>query len=166
MFVLTCLVTEREVRRGINNASQSRDHCLAYIRHIENVNMSSFKSAQFFIDMVKTASRIEIDSEASSLLYDLREVLLPSRLPETNITHFSIEWVGNQGLDYNSHAAYLHQFGETFYNQVTVLITSSNVLIVARYILSANCSLQQSFCVIYLSYSIIFMNAYLKKQLT
>lgn len=80
--------------------------------------MTAVKSAQLFIDMLQTTSRVDIDYEAGALLYELRQVLLPSRLPESNVTHFNIDWVGNEGLEYNSHSQYLQQFSETFYQQV------------------------------------------------
>jgi len=116
--ILVLAVTEREVRHGIVNKIQSRDHCLAYVRNINNVNTAAVKSAPLFIDMLKTASRIEIDNEARTLLHELSDVLLPSRLAESNITHFDIDWETDEGLDFNTHADYLRQFSETFYEQV------------------------------------------------
>lgn len=79
--------------------------------------MAASKSVQLFVDMFM-ASRLEIDNEANTLMHELRENLLPSRFADTNISRFSVDWVGLDGLDRNSHAEYLSQFTDLFYKQV------------------------------------------------
>jgi len=113
--LLYCIVvTEREVRRGIINAKDTQKHCLAYIRNIENINVSSVKFARNFIDMIGR----DVDEEAESLLSILRDELLPTRLADSNIVHFTVEWSREVGLDVDTHRDYLRQFCEIFYRLV------------------------------------------------
>ena len=129
-------VTEREVRRGIQTVSQSRDHCVAYVRHIENMNLSASKSAQLFVDVAPASSaggRLEVDPEAGRLLYKLREVLLPSRLASSNIRHFDIETIDDEGIDLIRHGSYLNDFSECFYRQVRIYTVILSMNAAGRY---------------------------------
>ena len=40
-----------------------------------------------------------VDTEAQELLGKLRDMRLCAKLPESNITRFSIPWIGKEGLD-------------------------------------------------------------------
>ena len=108
-------VTEREVRHGIIDAKNTKDHCLAYIRDIDNMNLTALRFARNFIDMTGR----EVDKEAVKLLSVLRDEILPTKLPDYNIARFKIEWTGKEGLDRESHKEYLRDFCEHFYASVT-----------------------------------------------
>lgn len=62
-------MTEREVRRGIVNAKDTTEHCLGYIRNIEDINLSAVRYARNFIDMLGR----DVDEEAQTLLSTLRD---------------------------------------------------------------------------------------------
>ena len=108
-------MTEREVRHGIINARGTKDHCLAYIREIENINLTALRFCRNFIDM---AGR-DVDQKAVELLSILRDEILPTKLPEYNIARFKVEWSGKEGIDQESHKEYLRDFCEHFYSSVT-----------------------------------------------
>lgn len=73
-------VTEREVINGILNVSNTKNHCLAYVRHINNINLQNVKKASLFLDIINR----QIDAEASRLLADLRDERLTSKIETTN----------------------------------------------------------------------------------
>lgn len=103
-------MTEREVRRGVIDAKDTDKHCLAYVRNIRNMDLTAANSIRNFVDMTGQ----EVDSEAEHLLSVLRDDVLPSRLAETNVARFTVDWSGDQGLDVQTHAEYLRQFCEVF----------------------------------------------------
>ena len=108
-------MTEREVRHGIIDAKGTKDHCLAYIRDIENINLTALRFCRNFIDM----SGRDVDQEAVKLLSILRDDILPTKLPEYNFARFKVEWSGKEGIDLDSHKEYLRDFCEHFYTSVT-----------------------------------------------
>lgn len=73
-------MTEREVINGILNVSNTRNHCLAYIRQINAVDMTNLKEVSKFID---TLGRT-VDIEAQKLLTDLRDVRLLAKIEQSN----------------------------------------------------------------------------------
>lgn len=74
-------VTEREVINGILNVKNTKNHCLAYVRYINNINLQNLKKASNFVDILNRS----LDAEASKLLADLRDVRLPNKIETTNI---------------------------------------------------------------------------------
>lgn len=103
------------MRHGIINAKNTKDHCLAYLRDIENINLSALRFCRNFIDMVGR----DVDQEAAKLLSILRDEILPTKLPEHNIARFKVEWAGKEGIDSESHKEYLRDFCEHFYASIT-----------------------------------------------
>lgn len=79
-FLHEHLVTEREVINGILNVSNTRNHCLAYVRQINAVDMTNLREVSKFID---TLGRT-VDIEAQKLLTDLRDVRLPAKIEASN----------------------------------------------------------------------------------
>lgn len=77
----TISVTEREVINGILNVKNTKNHCLAYVRYINNINLQNLKKASNFVDILNRS----LDAEASKLLADLRDVRLPEKIETTNI---------------------------------------------------------------------------------
>lgn len=45
-------VTEREVINGILSVKNTKNHCLAYIRYINNINLQNLKKASLFVDII------------------------------------------------------------------------------------------------------------------
>ncbi|CAL4190550.1 unnamed protein product, partial [Meganyctiphanes norvegica] len=81
-------VTEREVINGILNVKNTRNHTLALVRYINNINLQNLRRASAFIDIVNR----QIDAEAMKLLSDLRDKRLPARIESTNY-HKLVIWI-------------------------------------------------------------------------
>ncbi|KAK7576572.1 hypothetical protein V9T40_012858 [Parthenolecanium corni] len=111
-------VTEREVINGILNVSNTKNHCLAYVRHINNINLQNVKKASLFLDIINR----QIDAEASRLLADLRDERLTSKIETTNYQRYVVEWIGREGLDPDTHGEYLQNFITHFYKNITKLV--------------------------------------------
>lgn len=74
-------MTEREVINGVLDVKNTKNHCLAYVRYINNINLQNLKKASNFVDILNRS----LDNEASKLLADLRDVRLPNKIETTNI---------------------------------------------------------------------------------
>lgn len=111
-------MTEREVIDGVLKAQNTRDHCLGYMRYINNINLNNLRSAGKFVDLVNG----QIDAEATKLLANLRDERVPGKLESTNIARFGIDWIGREGMNSESHADYLAQFCDHFYKSITALV--------------------------------------------
>ncbi|KAL4712468.1 hypothetical protein ACJJTC_007484 [Scirpophaga incertulas] len=111
-------VTEREVINGILNVKNTKNHCLAYVRYINNINLQNLKKASNFVDILNRS----LDSEASKLLADLRDVRLPEKIETTNIQKYTVEWIGRDGLDNETHGEYLNHFIAHFYKNIIKLV--------------------------------------------
>lgn len=79
-IVIQFIVTEREVINGILNVKNTKNHCLAYVRYINNINLQNLKKASNFLDIVNRS----IDTEASRLLGNLRDERLVQKIETTN----------------------------------------------------------------------------------
>ena len=99
-------VTEDEIVEGITLNERRRDRCLAFIRHINNINLQHPKAWRF-IDM--TADK-QLDTEAQQLMTSLREETIPQLLPAENILRFEADWSDDGGINERDHAEYLQQF--------------------------------------------------------
>ncbi|KAG7296838.1 hypothetical protein JYU34_019694 [Plutella xylostella] len=111
-------VTEREVINGVLNVKNTKNHCLAYVRYINNINLQNLKKASNFVDILNRS----LDAEASKLLADLRDVRLPEKIETTNIQKYTVEWIGREGLDTESHGEYLNHFIAHFYKNIIKLV--------------------------------------------
>lgn len=77
-------VTEREVINGILNVKNTKNHTLAYLRYINNINLQNLKKASLYVDILNRS----LDAEASKLLANLRDERVPARIETTNIQRF------------------------------------------------------------------------------
>lgn len=75
------LVTEREVINGVLNVKNTKNHCLAYVRYINNINLQNLKKASLFVDVINRS----LDTESSKLLGNLRDVRLPDKIESSNM---------------------------------------------------------------------------------
>lgn len=80
-FHLLTSVTEREVINGILNVKNTKNHCLAYVRYINNINLQNLKKASLFVDIINRS----LDAEATKLLTNLRDERLPDKIETNNI---------------------------------------------------------------------------------
>ena len=78
------LVTEREVIRGMLTVKNTKNHCLAYVRYINNINLQNLRRAGLFIDIANRA----VDTEAVKLLANLRDERLPAKIEISNLQRF------------------------------------------------------------------------------
>ncbi|XP_073979529.1 NACHT and WD repeat domain-containing protein 2 isoform X2 [Rhodnius prolixus] len=111
-------VTEREVINGILNVKNTKNHCLAYVRIINNINLQNLKKASLFLDIINRS----LDSEASRLLANLRDERLTDKIEQSNYQKYTVEWIGREGLDNETHEEYLNHFIAHFYKNITKLV--------------------------------------------
>ncbi|XP_026300938.1 NACHT and WD repeat domain-containing protein 2 isoform X2 [Apis mellifera] len=111
-------VTEREVINGILNVKNTKNHCLAYIRYINNINLQNLRKASLFLDIVNRG----LDNEASKLLANLRDERLPQKIETINLQRYTVEWIGREGLDPETHSEYLQHFITHFYRNIIKLV--------------------------------------------
>ncbi|XP_008551438.1 NACHT and WD repeat domain-containing protein 2 [Microplitis demolitor] len=111
-------VTEREVINGILNVKNTKNHCLAYVRYINNINLQNLRKAGLFIDILNRS----LDNEASKLLADLRDERLPNKIESCNLQRYTVEWIGREGLDPETHSEYLQHFITHFYRNMIKLV--------------------------------------------
>lgn len=79
------LVTEREVINGILNVKNTKNHCLAYVRYINNINLQNLKKASLFVDIINRS----LDTESAKLLSNLRDERLPNKIESTNMQKYN-----------------------------------------------------------------------------
>jgi len=133
-------VTEREVINGVLNVKNTKNHCLAYVRYINNINLQNLRKASLFLDIANRS----LDNEASKLLADLRDERLPNKIESTNLQRYfslsrkytiryfccdyfglcryTVEWIGREGLDPETHGEYLQHFITHFYRNIVKLV--------------------------------------------
>ncbi|KAK0175700.1 hypothetical protein PV327_009429 [Microctonus hyperodae] len=111
-------VTEREVINGILNVKNTKNHCLAYVRYINNINLQNLRKAGLFLDIANRS----LDNEASRLLADLRDERLPNKIEDANLQRYTVEWIGREGLDPETHSEYLQHFITHFYRNMVKLV--------------------------------------------
>lgn len=69
---------------GILNVKNTKNHCLAYIRYINNINLQNLRKANLFLDIANRS----LDNEASKLLANLRDERLPDKIETTNLQRY------------------------------------------------------------------------------
>lgn len=73
-------MTEREVINGILNVKNTKNHVLAYVRIINNINLQNLKKASLFLDILNRS----LDTEAAKLLANLRDERLVQKMETSN----------------------------------------------------------------------------------
>lgn len=111
-------VTEREIINGILDVKNTKNHCLGYVRYINNINLQNLKKASNFVDILNRS----LDTEAAKLMSDLRDVRLPNKIEPSNFQKYTVEWIGREGLDIETHEEYLNHFIAHFYKNITKLV--------------------------------------------
>lgn len=66
------------------NVKNTKNHCLAYVRYINNINLQNLKKASLFVDIINRS----LDTEAAKLLANLRDERLPDKIETTNIEKY------------------------------------------------------------------------------
>lgn len=86
-------VTEKEIFNGILNAKAVDKNVLFFTREIEGIEESlktNLKLAKKFIDIDKDN---KIDESARTLLNDLKYNKIPSKLSQTNMFNFKVNFI-------------------------------------------------------------------------
>ena len=114
---------ERETQTALQPCGEAvrspRDSCLLYHRHITNINLQNTARAGAFIDLQER----RLDSEAGRLLGRYRDRAEQTLLDSGGITkRFTVEWVGRDGLNPDTHKDYLSDFVNHFYKNVIRLV--------------------------------------------
>lgn len=86
-FLFVSLVTEREVINGLLKVRNTKNHVLAYVRYINNINLQNLRRAGLFIDIANRA----LDAEAVRLLANLRDERLPAKIEPSNLMRYTYE---------------------------------------------------------------------------
>lgn len=84
-IIFICEVTEREVINGVLSVRNTKNHCLAYVRYINNINLQNLKKASLFVDVINRS----LDMESSKLLGNLRDERLPNKIESTNMQKYN-----------------------------------------------------------------------------
>lgn len=100
------------------DVKNTKNHCLAYVRYINNINLQNLKKAANFVDILNRS----LDTEAAKLMGDLRDVRLSAKVEESNFQKYTIEWIGREGLDIETHEEYLNHFIGHFYKNIVKLV--------------------------------------------
>lgn len=111
-------VTEREVINGVLGVKNTKNHCLAYVRYINNINLQNLKKASLFVDIINRS----LDQESCKLLANLRDERLPDKIETSNMQTYTVEWIGREGLDSETHEEYLKHFITHFYKNIIKLV--------------------------------------------
>jgi hypothetical protein len=86
-YCLLFSVTEREVINGLLKVRNTKNHVLAYIRYINNINLQNLRRAGLFIDIANRA----LDAEAVRLLANLRDERMPAKIEPSNLMRYNFD---------------------------------------------------------------------------
>lgn len=111
-------MTEREVINGLLTVPNRKNHCIAYIRTIQKINMANIKQVSKFVDLLNG----EVDTEAQELLGNLRDTRVPEKIVVPNIIKYKIDWSDDGGLNAVDHFDYLQEFTNHFYKYIVKLV--------------------------------------------
>ncbi len=119
-------MTEKEIFNGILSKGRNLPNSVLYfqreIENIENeVGQTEHNLLKKFIDL---DNRRRVDRQAKPLLDKLKEKIV-DKLPESNVFKFNVHWDRNVGISRDTHPEYIQKFGETFYEQVKLLIDNN-----------------------------------------
>jgi hypothetical protein len=108
-------VIEREFTRGILEAKDTKEDCLAFSRVLQNINMSDQKLAPLFVDTLADGNQ---DQSASDRVNHLRDEKLVQTIYKRNFKNFRLMWSGREGLSLQTHDQYIREFVNEFYKNI------------------------------------------------
>ncbi len=117
-------VTQKEIYEGLLNEKEPNTSAICFIRDITNLetNLSDANVARFIDVKTDSDGKVIVDKEAKSLLDELKNKKVPSKLnAKTNIFQFQVEW-RNNGIDSECIQSYLDSFGDVFFVQIKRLV--------------------------------------------
>ena len=105
-------VIEREFTKGILEANDTKEDCLAFTRMLQNINGDR---APLFLDTLAEGSP---DQPATDTVTQLREEKLVKAIYKRNLKSFRLVWTGQDGLTLDTHDKYIREFVQDFYKSV------------------------------------------------
>ena len=122
----TTLVTEDEIYNGILNTTAPNDHCLCYMRELDDLRDNIPDAIAFRYVDKDSANPMNIDHNSQHLLQQLKEDKLPAVLGQSNLQKFNISWTSG-GVDPDKHKRYLEQLCHQVYTDVKRLLDKALV---------------------------------------
>eukprot|EP00095_Tigriopus_kingsejongensis_P002552 maker-scaffold309_size213625-snap-gene-0.20 protein:Tk02552 transcript:maker-scaffold309_size213625-snap-gene-0.20-mRNA-1 annotation:"GI10101" len=116
-------VVEREVVEGILEVKETKGSSLAFLRRINNLNLSDNKGglgkkALSYVDI----KELKQDKEAAKMMSELSELKIPEKLERSNWKNYEVEWIGLSGHSKEAYDKYMTTFIFDFYKSVIRLI--------------------------------------------
>ena len=108
-------VLEREFTKGILEAGDTKEDCLAFTRMMTNINSSDQDRLPLYLDTNADGSQ---DLVASEAVNQLREDKLVSVIYKRNLKSYRINWNNRSGLSLETHDQYIREFVNDFYKAV------------------------------------------------
>ncbi|CAF2915701.1 unnamed protein product [Rotaria sp. Silwood2] len=90
-----------------------------FLREIENIHdhITDSKVSKFIDMQYSNDGQPKLDSEAESLLNNLKYKRIPSVLQSSNIYSYKVHWTP-MGINRKDHAEYITRFNDDFYNAI------------------------------------------------
>ncbi|XP_070570769.1 NACHT domain- and WD repeat-containing protein 1-like isoform X2 [Ptychodera flava] len=114
-------VTEEEVTQAIIRNPEAADHCLCFVREIEDAQgIVTDEEAKHYVDLKEESL---LDEEAQALLAKLKREKLISRMSKGIVRKWSVPWTSN-GMDPSNprHKEYLEALCDEFIQSIKQLI--------------------------------------------
>jgi hypothetical protein len=108
-------VLEREFTKGIVEAEDTKEDCLAFTRILANMNMSDQVHMPLYLD---TGAEGGQDQQGTDSATNLREEKLVSTIYKRNLKSYRLNWMGREGLSLETHDVYIREFVNDFYKAV------------------------------------------------
>ena len=117
-LLITFVATKRcsESNATLAILHQMNFEILAYVRYNDNINLQNVNKAANYVDILNRS----LDTKAANLMGDLRDVRLSVKVEEK----YTIECIGREGLDIESHDELNNSFIGHFYNAKIRFITT------------------------------------------
>ncbi|CAH1801106.1 unnamed protein product [Owenia fusiformis] len=113
-------VTEDEIKRGLlDTTGPTMDKCIIINRDIDDVDFNDAKAYRY-VDMNDTKDAM--NEENAALLENLKEMVIPTKIPENEIKKYQLQWETN-GINpsIEAHEKYLEDINQFFVSKVKAM---------------------------------------------
>ena len=115
-------VTEKEIFNGIIKAKNPNNNVLYFEREIENIEEKIGANPDLARRFIDLDANNQVDKSAKYFLENLKKEKIRSKIADSNIFKFKVQWDAEHGISLQTHRDYIEDFGNTFFNQVKNLI--------------------------------------------
>ena len=91
-------------------------------REIENIEEKIEANPDLARRFIDLDSKNQVDKSAKYFLENLKKEKIRSKIADSNIFKFKVQWDAENGISLQTHRDYIEDFGNTFFNQVKNLI--------------------------------------------